>query len=87
MRKKKQKKTKSRKKAKRIRSRRKAKRIQKVKKTESKELVFRVPKKWSNNAYVDKKLYEKKYKLSIKDNEGFGEKKVNELIGLNHIQK
>ena len=76
MRKKKQKKkkTKSRRKSKRIKSRRKSKRIKKVKKTESKELIFKVPKKWSNNAYVDKSQYEKKYKLSIKDNEGFWKK-------------
>jgi len=70
----KKKKTKSRRKSKRIKSRRKSKRIKKVKKTESKELIFKVPKKWSNNAYVDKSQYEKKYKLSIKDNEGFWKK-------------
>ena len=70
----KKKKIKSRKKSKRIKSRKKSKRIKKVKKTESKELIFKVPKKWSNNAYVDKNKYEKKYKLSIKDNEGFWKK-------------
>ena len=64
----------SRRKSKRIRSRRKSKRIKKVKKTESKELIFKVPKKWANKAYVDKTQYEKKYKLSIKDNEGFWKK-------------
>ena len=76
MRKKKQKKKKikSRKKSKRIKSRKKSKRIKKAKKTESKELIFKVPKKWSNNAYIDKSQYEKKYKLSIKDNEGFWKK-------------
>ena len=68
---KKKKKTKSRRKLKKTRSRRK---LKKVKKTESKELIFKVPKKWSNNAYVDKSQYEKKYKLSIKDNEGFWKK-------------
>jgi len=71
---KKSKRTKSRKKSKRTKSRKKSKRIKKVKKTESKELIFKVPKKWSNNAYVDKSQYEKKYKLSIKDNEGFWKK-------------
>jgi len=79
----KKKKTRSKRKSKRIRVRRKlkktrvrrkSKRIKKVKKIESKELIFKVPKKWSNNAYVDKKGYEKKYKLSIKDNEGFWRK-------------
>ncbi len=71
---KKSKRIKSRKKSKRIKSRKKSKRIKKAKKSESKELIFKVPKKWSNNAYVDKSQYEKKYKLSIKDNEGFWKK-------------
>ena len=77
MRKKKQKKLKrikSRKKVKRIKSRKKVKRIKKEKKTESKELIFKVPKKWSKSAYVNKSQYEKKYKLSIKDNENFWKK-------------
>ena len=46
----------------------------KIKTSQTRELIFKVPKKWSNNAYVDKKNYEKKYKLSIKDNEGFWRK-------------
>ena len=53
---------------------RKLKSRKKTKKSEPKELIFKVPKKWSNNAYVDKSLYEKKYKLSIKDNENFWRK-------------
>jgi len=71
---KRKKKTKSRKKSKRIKSRKKSKRIKKAKKSESKELIFKVPKKWSNNAYINKNKYEKKYKLSIKDNDGFWRK-------------
>ena len=47
------------------------KKIKKNKTSASTELVFKVPKKWSNSAYVDKRAYEKKYKLSIRDNEGF----------------
>jgi len=54
--------------------RRNKKKIKKAKVSESKELIFKVPKKWSNNAYVDKNQYEKKYRLSIKDNEGFWKK-------------
>jgi len=50
----------------------KKKRKQKV--SESSELIFKVPKKWSNNAYIDKAQYEKKYKLSIKDNDEFWRK-------------
>jgi len=68
---KKRRKIKSRKKRRKIKSRKKLKR---VKKNELKELIFKVPKKWSNNAYVDKSKYEKKYRLSIKDNEGFWRK-------------
>jgi len=68
---KKRKKFKSRKKIKRIKSRKK---IKKTKKPEPKGLIFKVTKKWSNNAYVNKSQYEKKYKLSIKDNEGFWKK-------------
>ena len=52
----------------------KKKKIKKTKKSRrstSGELVFKVPKKWSKSAYIDKIQYEKKYKLSIKDNEGF----------------
>ena len=34
-------------------------------------LVFKVSEKWSNQAYVNKSQYEKKYNLSIKNNEDF----------------
>ena len=54
--------------------RKKLRKIKKIKSSESKELIFKVPKKWSNSAYVNKSQYEKKYKLSIKDNEGFWKK-------------
>tara|TARA_Y100001970_G_C14232205_1_gene859361 strand:- start:6 stop:2090 length:2085 start_codon:yes stop_codon:yes gene_type:complete len=37
-------------------------------------LVFKVPENWSKQAYVNKSQYEKKYKLSIKDNEHFWKK-------------
>ena len=52
----------------------KLKKNKKIKKIVSSELIFKVPKKWSNNAYVNRAEYEKKYKLSIKDNEGFWKK-------------
>ena len=54
----------------------KVKRIQKKrnKTPKSSELVFKVSAKWAKRAYVNKKEYEKKYKLSIKDNEGFWKK-------------
>ena len=53
---------------------RKIKKIRKSKKSESQELIFKVPEKWSKSAYVNKSQYEKKYKLSIKDNENFWRK-------------
>ena len=46
----------------------------KIIKSDSNELIFKVPKKWSNSAYVNRAKYEKKYKLSIKDNESFWKK-------------
>ena len=55
-------------------SKKKVKKTKKTKSSKSKELVFKVPKEWSKNAYVNKSQYEKKYKLSIKDNEGFWKK-------------
>tara|TARA_B100001123_G_scaffold341779_1_gene387602 strand:+ start:1011 stop:3050 length:2040 start_codon:yes stop_codon:yes gene_type:complete len=72
MAKRKKKKRKKLKKRKKIKKKRK--KTKKTKKTKSSELIFKVPKKWSNSAYVDKNKYEKKYKLSIKDNEGFWKK-------------
>ena len=59
-------------KKKKIKKRKKIiKKTKKPKRSTSGELVFKVPKKWSKSAYIDKNKYEKKYKLSIKDNEGF----------------
>ena len=52
----------------------KKKKTKKINKVTSKELIFKVTKKWSKKAYADKGQYEKKYKLSIKDNEGFWKK-------------
>ena len=59
---------------KRIKKLSKRRKSKKIKSSEPKELIFKVPKKWSKNAYFDKKQYEKKYKLSIKDNEDFWRK-------------
>ena len=73
-------KRKKRKKLKKLKQRKKRKGRKKLKKekktstTVSNELIFKVPKKWSRSAYINKNQYEKKYKLSIKDNEGFWKK-------------
>jgi len=86
---KKVKRIKSRKKVKRIKSRKKVKRIKSRKKikTDSKELIFKVPKKWSNSAYVNKKKYDKKYKLSLKDNEGFWKKEGKRIDWIKPYKK
>ena len=53
------------KKLKRKKSKKKTKKIKKTKTSTStsNELIFKVPKKWSNNAYVNKIEYEKKYDI------------------------
>ncbi len=62
--------------AKRKKLKKKKKKLKRKKtiKSDSNELIFKVPKKWSNSAYVNRAKYEKKYKLSIKDNESFWKK-------------
>ena len=75
--KKKRRKIKKRRKSKRRKiKKRKIRKIKQNKKksTESSDLIFKVTKKWSNSAYVDRAKYEKKYKLSIKNNEDFWRK-------------
>jgi len=72
---KKKKKIKTRKKLKKTRVKKKPKKIKYKKKIKtSKELIFKVTNKWSKKAYVDKTKYEKKYKLSIKENDKFWKK-------------
>jgi len=69
------------------RRKKKIKKIKKIKSSASKELIFRVPKKWSNNAYVNKSQYEKKYKLSIKNNESFWEKEGKRIDWIKPYKK
>ena len=78
------KKVKSRKRSKKIKSR---KRSKKTKEITSKELVFKVTKKWSKRAYVDKSQYEKKYKISINDNEGFWKKEGKRIDWIKPYKK
>ncbi len=68
--------------------RKKLKRKIKVKKTtKQNDLIFKVPSKWSRTAYVDKKKYEKKYKLSIKDNEEFWRKEGKRIDWIKPYKK
>jgi len=85
--KKKIKKKKRRKKKKKLKSKNRIKNKKKSKKIQSSELIFKVPKKWSNRAYVDKNLYEKKYKLSIKDNEDFWRKEGKRIDWIKPYKK
>ena len=75
------------KKKRRKKNKRKSKKTKKIISPESKELVFKVPKKWSKSAYIDKKQYEKKYKLSIKDNEGFWRKEGKRINWIKPYKK
>jgi len=72
---------------KRRKSRKKLKKTKKTKNSQSTKLIFKVPKKWSNNAYVDKNQYEKKYNLSIKDNEGFWRKEGKRIDWIKPYKK
>jgi len=85
--KKRKKKIKSRKRSKKIKSRKRSKKIKKKKVSVNKGLIFKVPKKWSRTAYVDKAQYEKKYKLSIKDNESFWKKEGKRIDWIKPYKK
>ena len=54
----------------------KVKRFKKIKldKKEEKELIYKTRKDWVSKALVNKSQYEKKYKTSISDNDGFWKK-------------
>ena len=65
----------------------KIKKTKQPRRSTSGELVFKVPKKWSKSAYIDKNQYEKKYKLSIKDNEGFWRKEGKRIDWIKPYKK
>ena len=93
VRKRKKEKKKLKRKIKKLKKKKTKKRKKKIKKTKksrrstSGELVFKVPKKWSKSAYIDKNQYEKKYKLSIKDNEGFWRKEGKRIDWIKPYKK
>ena len=60
---------------------RKNKNKKKIKKQPSNELIFKVPKKWANKAYVNNIKYQKNINYRLKTMKVFGEKKEKELIG------
>ena len=50
-------------------------------------IVFKVPENWSKQAYVNKSQYEKKYKLSIKNNEDFWKKEGKRITWIKPYTK
>jgi len=50
-------------------------------------LVFKVSKNWSKEAYINKSQYEKKYKLSIKENEKFWRKEGKRITWIKPYTK
>ena len=52
-----------------------------------KELIIKTSKLWSKRAYVNKKAYEKKYNLSIKENENFWRKEGKRITWIKPYTK
>ena len=50
-------------------------------------IVFKVPPSWEKQAYVNQSQYAKKYKLSIKDNEGFWKKEGKRITWIKPYTK
>ena len=59
----------------------------KITKVSEKELVIKTSKVWSKQAYVNKKAYEKKYNLSINDNENFWRKEGKRITWIKPYTK
>ena len=79
----KKKKSKARKKIKKARS----KTRKKTTLESEKELIIKTSKVWSKRAYINKKTYEKKYNLSIKDNENFWRKEGKRITWIQPYTK
>ncbi len=79
----KKKKSKARKKIKKVR----LKTRKKITLESEKELIIKTSKVWSKRAYVNKKAYEKKYNLSIKDNENFWRKEGKRITWIKPYTK
>ena len=79
------------KKIKRIKLKKKRSQIYKTRKkiitNAEKELVIKTTKAWIKKSYVNKKAYEKKYDLSIKNNEGFWRKEGKRITWIKPYTK
>ena len=65
----------------------KTKKINLPQKQNSNETIFKLKKEWVKQATVDKKTYEKKYKQSIKDNDGFWKKEGKRITWIKPYTK
>ena len=66
---------------------RKVKKITKKSGPSNSEPIFKVPTSWAQKAYVDKRAYEKKYKLSISENEKFWKKEGKRITWIKPYSK
>ena len=66
---------------------RKVKKITKKSGPSNSEPIFKVPTSWAQKAYVDRKAYEKKYKLSISENEKFWKKEGKRITWIKPYSK
>ncbi len=66
---------------------RKVKKIAKKTRSSDNEPIFKVSSHWAKKAYVDKKAYEKKYKLSISENEKFWKKEGKRITWIKPYSK
>ena len=67
----------------------KVKRFKKIKldQKEEKELIYKTKKDWVSKALVNKSQYEKKYKASISDNDGFWKKEGKRITWIKPYTK
>ena len=79
------------KKIRRIKSKKKRSQIYKTRKkiikNTEKELAIKTTKDWIKKSYVNKKTYEKKYDLSIKNNEAFWKKEGKRITWIKPYTK
>ena len=66
---------------------RKVKKITKKSGSSNNEPIFKVPTSWAQKAYVDRQAYEKKYKLSISENEKFWKKEGKRITWIKPYSK
>jgi len=66
---------------------RKVKKITKKSGPSNSEPIFKVPTSWAQKAYIDKRAYEKKYKLSISENEKFWKKEGKRITWIKPYSK